>query len=744
VTAADRFERYYLEKMWALVPSVHRTRDGLASPPDVLRSIVAIIANTAAVLRRSQDRVWDDQFIDLCDDWAVPYLGDLVATRMVSALDTRTRRIDVAKTIYYRRRKGTPAVLAELLVDITAWDGALVEELRRLARHRHGLDPKPAGRLGRITGTPPGGWADLRAPRGGELDAGPFGEWSHRPDMRRFHGGADGRYGIPKLGFHLYRLTPTTIAGVTPVVHAADPRAFTVDPSGRSVPLFQRKTRPSFTTGTTPTWRAPREYEVAAPMTCRGLADAQFVITESRLAPLGLPASALADLATLAGIRFRDESRLRLRIAAMPSAAALTPANVDAIVAATLVPDCGRAVLLIPGVDASGASNPSFAVAAGTPVPPTATYGADLSTWRAGLASPPHAQLLVDPALGRIQFPIGAPAAVTTSYTIASLGPIGAGVWSRSGLAAVSSPADIVGVGVPLDGTVVVPAGVKEIDNNSTYASIASQPAVANLTLQAGDHCRPFVELAGDWTLTGVVDATTGAAATLVLDGLWLGGAGTLVLAGTFASVTLRNLTLDPGGGSDPNGAAISEVALAIGASVESLVIERCITGPIGTQGSGEVETLTISDSIVQAVAGSAIAFTSGTANLARTTVLGTSTFHRLDATDSVFADGVDVADTQHGCFRFSAAPAGSRLPHPFESVSFDDPSGLFLSTTFGAPAYACLSAIAPATIARGAESGSEMGAYSSQLVPIKLDSLATKVDEYMPFGLVPMFIPET
>ena len=30
------------------------------------------------MLRRSQDRLWDDEFIELCDDWAVPYIGDLV------------------------------------------------------------------------------------------------------------------------------------------------------------------------------------------------------------------------------------------------------------------------------------------------------------------------------------------------------------------------------------------------------------------------------------------------------------------------------------------------------------------------------------------------------------------------------------------------------------------------------------------------------------------------------------------
>src|SRR6516162_2935098 len=142
-TANDQFEAYFTEKIWEMIPAVYREQDGLADNPGVLRSLVRILAGQAAILRRSNDRLWDDEFIDLCDSWAVPYLADLVATRLVSSLNTRGRRIDVAKTIYYRRRKGTPRILEELISDITGWDGVVVEEFRRLARTWHKLDPKP-------------------------------------------------------------------------------------------------------------------------------------------------------------------------------------------------------------------------------------------------------------------------------------------------------------------------------------------------------------------------------------------------------------------------------------------------------------------------------------------------------------------------------------------------------------------------------------------------------------------------
>ena len=92
----DHFDRYFAEKIWALIPEYYREEDGLASPPGVLRGFVEVLAQQAATLRRSTDRLWDDEFIDLCADWAVPYLGELVATRMVSALNVRARRVDKA------------------------------------------------------------------------------------------------------------------------------------------------------------------------------------------------------------------------------------------------------------------------------------------------------------------------------------------------------------------------------------------------------------------------------------------------------------------------------------------------------------------------------------------------------------------------------------------------------------------------------------------------------------------------
>jgi len=104
-----------------------------------------------------------------------------------------------------------------------------------------------------------------------------------------------------------------------------------------------------------------------------------------------------------------------------------------------------------------------------------------------------------------------------------------------------------------------------------------------------------------------------------------------------------------------------------------------------------------------------------------------------------------DVDDTQSGCFRFSAAPTTSRLPRPYESFLFTtSDQHWFTSRRFGQAGFAQLSETAPPEIYRGGENGAEMGTFNSLLNPVKLDGLKVKVDEFMPFGLLPAFINET
>ena len=83
-------------------------------------------------------------------------------------------------------------------------------------------------------------------------------------------------------------------------------------------------------------------------------------------------------------------------------------------------------------------------------------------------------------------------------------------------------------------------------------------------------------------------------------------------------------------------------------------------------------------------------------------------------------------------------------MPHPYESHVIADTRHLFTSTRFGDAGFAQLSENAPATLARGAANGAEIGAFASSVNPIRQDSLMAKVEEYMPFGLLPALINET
>ena len=125
--------------------------------------------------------LWNNLFIETCDEWVIPYIGDLVANNLLydpsrigerdtaAALfadlrgpDLRPRvavrtRADVAKTIYYRRRKGTLPMLEELARDVTGWAAHAVEFFELLGWTSTSSTRRPQA-----------AWFDLRSPeRGG-------------------------------------------------------------------------------------------------------------------------------------------------------------------------------------------------------------------------------------------------------------------------------------------------------------------------------------------------------------------------------------------------------------------------------------------------------------------------------------------------------------------------------------------------------------------------------------------------
>ncbi|MBV6425971.1 MAG: hypothetical protein KIPDCIKN_00462 [Haliscomenobacter sp.] len=763
--AADHFERYFAEKLWEMIPEVYRHEDGLAQQPGVLRAIVEVLAGQAAVLRRSQDRLWEDQFIELCSDWATPYIGDLLGTRLISALNERGRRVDVAKTIYYRRRKGTLRILEELISDITGWEGKVVENFRRLARARHGLDPHPAPLAGRFSGTMPGGWADLRQPLACRMTGGPFDEFFHTPDVRR-HKGQDGRYNIPKLAFHLYRLKAYPLKGITPYFNEAA-GGFTFDPSGRDISLFIRRNRPP----DWEEWQSALPWELPAPMSCRLLGHARYRFStealESAIDKAGLANPAADALRRLRGWFFEGETRLRTALRSPNEPDLLQESFLTVLLRYALAADCGKQALLpnAGAVDQDGQLLPdhgSLAVVApeyGGIATAEFISAANLRDWT---AHPDAKGIVADPERGRFLFPGQAivKATLLVNYHYGFSGTIGAGGYDRRYVEKLL-PGKII---AKQEDTAILPEdidnnGIAQLDDSRTYGPVASKMAVRNLALQAANRQRPYLRLETDWVLKAFSgqDALH-PQARLRLDGLWIGalsGPLTIRIQGSYQCVEIRHCTLDPGGpancmwqaGDEPPGRHIHPVSLQIEGFVEKLCISNSILGSLTTSDSGLVETASIEDSIIQSIddATPAVDLGSGMLEMRRCTVFGNLLAHRLSASEVILTRQATVTDTQSGCFRFSAAPKSSRLPRPYESFLFQQSHAhWFNSSRFGHPAYGQLSEAASEALRRGAENGSEMGAFSSLLNPVKLDGLKAKAQEYMPFGLIPLFIHET
>src|SRR5947209_16842843 len=140
-----------LETLYNLLPAIYRIRDleqsGDVLPISDLRSnvdkdkpklplqaLLKVIVEQVAIFEENLAQLYDDQFIETCAEWVIPYIGDLVGARGIytppgSGL---SQRAEVANTLRYRRRKGTVAVLEELAANVTRWPAHAVEFFQRL------------------------------------------------------------------------------------------------------------------------------------------------------------------------------------------------------------------------------------------------------------------------------------------------------------------------------------------------------------------------------------------------------------------------------------------------------------------------------------------------------------------------------------------------------------------------------------------------------------------------------------
>ena len=227
-----------------------------------MQALFAVLAQQSGIVEANIQQLYDDQFIETCAPWVIPYLGDLIGYNSIYEISSANfdSRAEVANTISYRRRKGTLIALEQLSLDVSGRPAMVVEEFKNLITTE-------SMRLVRSTHITT---VDLRD--NGALDQfvqpqSPFDALSRSIDVRRIgprvraiqtpdaapleialHGA--GTYNIPDIAIHLWRWKSLAVTNAPAFVVGNGRYKFS--PLGNDIPLFnQTPARASFSGLTT-------------------------------------------------------------------------------------------------------------------------------------------------------------------------------------------------------------------------------------------------------------------------------------------------------------------------------------------------------------------------------------------------------------------------------------------------------------------------------------------------------------
>jgi hypothetical protein len=233
-----------MDRLYDLLPVIYRQKDAEKGYP--LRALLQVIAEQVNLVVGDIDQLYENWFIETCQDWVVPYIGDLVGYRPVhesgepgpvsTARERKHNKIliprpDVANTVRYRRRKGALALLEQLAWDVAGWPSRAVEFYSLLSY----CQPLNQIHLNR------GQSLNLRNMHALDNIDGPFDEVAHIIDVRRVTSHrTQGRYNIPGIGVFVWPVQVYSVTRATaccPDINLR-PHCFTFNVFGIDVPLF--------------------------------------------------------------------------------------------------------------------------------------------------------------------------------------------------------------------------------------------------------------------------------------------------------------------------------------------------------------------------------------------------------------------------------------------------------------------------------------------------------------------------
>ena len=240
----------FAQRLYSRIPGHYRVYDAERGQP--LLALLRVVGAQMANVRQDLDALWDNFFIETCDDWVVPYIGALIGANLLQQPVGQSNRLDVWNTVTWRRSKGTPEMLQALSQAISGWPTDLAEFFLSLGwsqnlnhvRLNRPLtpdlrDPAQLGLLGHANDPfahaadfKPSSSLDGSRVTGNSLSMGIEG-W-----------GSPGRYQINNLGVFVRRLQTFPVKGATPAAvvpggtTAAGTGCFTFNPLFRDTPLF--------------------------------------------------------------------------------------------------------------------------------------------------------------------------------------------------------------------------------------------------------------------------------------------------------------------------------------------------------------------------------------------------------------------------------------------------------------------------------------------------------------------------
>jgi hypothetical protein len=695
------------ERLYALLPSLYGLRDA-ERDGEPLRALIAALADQFAVLEENVEQLYDDQFIETCANWVAPYIGDLVGYRPLHGVpaDVFSARAEVANTIAYRRRKGTALMLEQLAGDVTGWPAHAVEYFELLATTQY---------MNHIRLHAPA-TANLRNLVGCLREGSAFAPFAHTAEMRSPEGGS-GRYNIPNIGLHLWRLLPFRLAEVPLVQVDKKGLKFRINPLGADLKLFRRPRAEDDIAHLSEPINVPEPLSV-------------------RLMALAVKA-AQASTSPLADERSLDdygpgESIELLRPASNPQDPPI-PVSVDEIVICDLrdMPGSGGTVWNHEHVP----------------------------------SSLPAGKIGLDPERGRVLLQNASLDPLLATFHYGAASRIGGGDYERTPAGRDLTPQPTITGGGSMQTQLfaIAGGGRRLIEDSLTYTAIAFIVTPVTATGAAGhevivaakNSVRPLVRPAG-----GEIALAIGQRGRLVLDGIVFAG-GTLHLPAASDSepreLVLRDCTLVPGLSLEPDGSAKLpyDPSLKVDHPFGKVTLLRCITGPLLVASGVEVE---MKDCIVDAGAPNGVAYSGpgggpgGALTVRESTIIGKVHAKRIElASNSIFfaALGAAPAETwtapvraerrQAGCMRFCYVPAGSITPRRYRCVpDKDHPAALpqFTSSRYGDPGYGQLRGVTERSIRMGADDESEMGVLHDLYQPQREANLRIRLEEYLRFGL--------